>query len=168
MQQSSEKELGRAKNAILELFEKRLYVPKIYLDAHWADQKADVLAIDRDGIGDVHLVLLAQVSQYADNPAALPSLVEPVLVRLESLPAQYKYVGLVSRRAPIAGLSDEVVERSLAADGLGLVGFISVEIGYGEQPQTSLLLKPERFRARVADMADAYVQQHVPDWELRA
>jgi len=29
-------------------------------------------------------------------------------------------------------------------------------------------LKPERFRAKIAKLADDYIQQHEPDWQVRA
>jgi len=51
-------QMGRAKNAVLEFLENRLIVPKIYLDADWGGQNVEVLAIERDGVGDVHAVLL--------------------------------------------------------------------------------------------------------------
>ena len=47
---------GRAVNAVAEMLEKRLAVPKIYLEPSRHYIAADVLAVDRAGSGDVHAV----------------------------------------------------------------------------------------------------------------
>ena len=58
MAMNEERQLGRAKNAVLSFLERGLSVPKIYIDTTWAGRHVDVLAIGRDGVGDVHAVLL--------------------------------------------------------------------------------------------------------------
>jgi len=55
---NEQQQIGRAKNAIMFFLERNLIVPKIYVDADWGGHHVDILAIDRDGVGDVHAVLL--------------------------------------------------------------------------------------------------------------
>ena len=63
---NEERQLGRAKNAVLSFLEQRLSIPKIYIDATWDGHHVDVLAINRDGVGDVHAVLLF-ARKYFEN-----------------------------------------------------------------------------------------------------
>jgi hypothetical protein len=35
-------------------------------------------------------------------------------------------------------------------------------------PKVDIEVKPERFRASIGKVADEYVAQHEPDWEIRA
>jgi hypothetical protein len=55
---------GRGKNAVAQLFSKKLIVPKIYFDARWPNRMThvDVLAVDRSGAGDVHVVEIVTTS----------------------------------------------------------------------------------------------------------
>jgi hypothetical protein len=168
------RDLGRAKNAALELLEKRLFIPKIYIDATWSNQSVDVLGIDRDGAGDVHVVLLVSCPTLSigRGAEALEEVLNPTLDRITSIPAQYKYIGIVNDAERsgvlIPGIPHTTLDRSFAPDGIGKVGYISIELPYGREPRAEILMKPERFRARVADLADTYVASHSADWELRA
>src|ERR1700723_1836751 len=62
---SSEQEQGRAKNAVADLLSRQLIVPKVFFDAHWPSRKSrvDVLAVDRSGSGEVHVV---EVKRWRD------------------------------------------------------------------------------------------------------
>ena len=70
-------QLGRAKNAILAYLEKTLYVPKIYIDASWDGHTVGLLAIDRDGAGDVHVVTLFGVDHSRQLGDSLNASVPP-------------------------------------------------------------------------------------------
>jgi hypothetical protein len=59
---NEEQQLGRTKNAILAFLERRISIPKIYIDAIWDGHQVDVLAIDRDGVGDVHAAMDCSIS----------------------------------------------------------------------------------------------------------
>jgi len=170
------RQLGRAKNAVLAYFENRLSIPKIYIDAEWDGHRVDVLAINRDGVGDVHCVLLfaldtaGGVGEFASK---LSGFMNPMLDRLEKINAQYKYVGAVllgeNETSGLPGIPHEISERSFSPDGLGRVGFLSIHSPFADgNPQVEVLFKPERFRAKIAKLADEYVQQHEADWEIRA
>lgn len=168
-------QMGRAKNAILSLLERRLSVPKIYFDAEWADAHIAVLAIDRDGVGDVHVVLMFARSAFADplpDPDRTAKEIDALLDRLMSIPAQYKYIAAVDITEfgvlyPLE-ISEHIEDRSFSSDGLGRVGFLAVVAPRDQEPKASVVVKPERFRAVVGSLADEYIQHHTADWEIRA
>lgn len=158
-------QLGRAKNALLSFLEERLSIPKIYMDADWDGYRVALLAINRDGVGDVHVVLL--------TPASAPKASSKrVLEILEQIPAHFKYIAYVNGMPDAdfeAGrISSDVLDCALAPDGVAKVGFLAVDFGIDGEPRVQLLFKPERFRAKVAKLADDYIQHHEADWELRA
>ena len=166
--------LGRAKNVVLRFLEERLVVPKIYLDADWAGERVDVLAIDRDGGGDVHMVLLLLVDLPL-NPSGAPALsdvcTDLLLQRFDAVPAQYKYLAAVDdrrQRDAVTELAEPLSDRFFSPDGIGRVGLLQVSVPPLDEAGTRLLIKPERFRAKVAKLAEEYLQQHEADWEIRA
>ena len=169
------RQLGRAKNATMALLERRLSIPKIYIDAQWDGNAVDVLAIDRDGYGDVHVVLLFALRFDADDRMDVYELERSLgglIDRLEKIPAQYKYIGAVDlsvdRRSVLFGLPHSMVDRSFAPDGLGRIGFLTIDAPTNGDPEARIQFKPERFRAKIAKLADEYVQHHEADWEIRA
>lgn len=175
MTTSEERQLGRAKNAALSYLERRLSVPKIYIDAVWAETRVDVLAIDRDGVGDVHAILLFPMHLPNDTSAVpdyLTQAIDPLVRRFTAIPAQYKYVGAVdvSRQGDVVlpGVPPSILDKSFSPDGVGRVGFLSINFPPLEEPLVNVSFKPERFRASIAKLADLYVQQHEADWEIRA
>jgi hypothetical protein len=172
---NEEQQLGRAKNAILSFFEGRLSIPKIYLDAEWDGRRVDVLAINRDGVGDVHAVLLFLRNYFDDGQLDIVSQANAIssfLDQFSSIPAQYKYVAAVDadlhKRGAEFRVSSPLMERSFSPDGIGRVGFLTVEVPFGEEPKVRTEFSPERFRAKIAKLADEYVEQHTADWEIRA
>jgi len=175
MTTSEERQLGRAKNALLSFLERRLSIPKMYIDAVWDGEKVDVLAIDRDGVGDVYAVLLFPLVYF---PHGLPDIVheahaiENVIERFTSIPANYKYGAAVdmdsNRNATTFSVSDPLSERTFSPDGIGRIGFLTVGADQGEDSQVKVRVKAERFRAKIAKLADEYIQQHEADWEIRA
>ncbi len=167
--------MGRAKNAVLSFLEGKLSVPRIYLATSWAGHPVDVLAIDRDGVGDVHAVLLFgrkyPSGQSSDAPTDLDQL-EQSIQSLNHLPAQYKYVAAVDlesdRHWSPFKLSETTLDGLFAPDGLGRIGILKVDVPSNGDPEVRTEVKPERFRAKIAELADAYVQEHTADWEIRA
>ncbi len=166
-------QLGRAKNAVLSFFEQTLSIPKIYIDADWNGQNVDVLAINRDGVGDVYVALLTpfipptDMEMLHDHQESSLHLLE----QLENVSAQFKYIAYfnaVNYEGFRVGVSPHVLARSLAPDGIGRIGFMAVDFPPDGQPKATVLFAPERFRAKIAKLADEYVQQHEADWEIRA
>jgi hypothetical protein len=176
MTTNEQRQLGRAKNAILAFLERRISVPKIYIDAVWDGHSIDVLAIDRDGVGDVHAVLLFDRRYHADG--TLDHIPEDdeclrLIKEFEQIEAQYKYIGAVGKGNGLGlnakwKLLDRLLEASYAPDGIGRIGFLQIVIHGEEEPQVIVEIKPERFRAKISKLADDYIQQHEPDWQVRA
>ena len=172
---NKERQLGRAKNALMSFFEMRLSIPKIYIDATWEGTPVDVLAIDRDGVGDLHAVLLFP-REYSVHGALNATHdgreVEEKMKQFDHLPAHFKYIVAVDvssdQHSTRFGLSDKHIEESFAADGIGRIGFLKIEVPAEGDPRVIVEIKPERFRAKVAKLADEYIQQHEADWEIRA
>jgi len=172
---NEERQLGRAKNAVLSFLEQRLSIPKIYIDAEWASTHVDVLAINRDGVGDVHAVLLFALKLPSDDGTIVDYLtqaIEPLIERFHEIPAQYKYIAAVDVSAQgdivLPGIPHPTTDKSFSPDGVGRIGFLSINFPAGREPQVQVVFKPERFRAAIAKLANEYVQHHEADWEIRA
>ena len=175
MKTAEERQLGRAKNAALAYLERKLSIPKIYINAIWDGHDVDVLAIDRDGVGDVHVVLLFAINVSSDTAALFKDLtqaIEPLMDRFSIIPAQYKYIAAVNTNPngliALFGLPHPIAEKSFAPDGIGRIGFLTIDEAPDGELHAKIVFKPERFRAKIAKLADEYVEQHTADWEMRA
>lgn len=175
---SRTQQLGRAKNAMLDYFVKKLLVPKIYLDAQWNSVSVPVLAVDRAGVGDVHAVLFVErVNEFfaappaTDDVKALDDVLAESIQRIETLPCQFRYVGVFNSDPGVAFYkpSPFIVERTLAADGVGRIGLLMLNITEAESTVKVAIL-PERFRSSktIIELTDQYVAEHTADWEVRA
>jgi hypothetical protein len=175
MNEVQEQQLGRAMNAVQEFLVHKLLYPKVYLDADWNDNKVDVLAIDRAGVGDVHAVRLVPVEpigepdwQYLVTKAAI--LINDEIEPLCSLPAQYRYIALISFSAGMERFypAAELNRRLLANDGVGRVGILHVDLTE-DDPSVRVILKAERFRSskEIVELADRFISEHTPNWEFR-
>lgn len=163
---------GRAMNAVQEFLVHRLLFPKVYLGAEFNGKKVDVLAIDREGTGDVHAVYI--VYQGADVENALETVVAnavtpPTPARI--LP-HFLYAAVVND-GPSASKyvpSEQIIQRSFAEDGVGRMGILYVDLCEDDPKfQVRPLLKAERFRSskEIVELADRFVAEHTPNWELR-
>lgn len=168
-------QIGRAKNATLAFFEHKLYIPKIYLDADWNGHRLDVLAIDRDGSGEIHAVLLFAYRYFPSG--GLDDGYEweaerELLDRFSNIEANFKYIGVVDtggfQKVSRFNLVDSISDKSFSNDGVGRVGFLKIDVLDAEEPHVQMEIKPERFRAKIAKLADEFVQGHEADWEIRA
>lgn len=144
----------RAQDPVARCLIRRLVVPRVYFDADWpglADSTVDVLAIDRDGIGDTHLV---QVRQKAADALALI----PTLFRAR---APFRWIAF------LRGTEDAAITSSLASqkilfppDAAGRIGVIEIiEMAEGELG-ANVRIKPERFHTPVYDLAAKFVGTH--------
>ena len=174
MSKVQQRQLARAKNSLLTFFERKLSVPRIYLDAEWDGHHVDVLAIDRDGVGDVHIAR-TYARPYESNGLLAVGAEGPrigeIAAEMRSISAQYKYVVAVDvalgRRGPKFEPPAGLLDILYADDGLGRVGILQVDCYSEDIPEIHVSLQPERFRARVSELADLYVQKHQADWEIR-
>jgi hypothetical protein len=170
----SQRELGRAKNAVQSFFIRKLLVPKIYLDTDWDGWKVDVLGIDRAGVGDVHAVrLVSWEAGHTDNhgwSSFLERAVDSEVPNFAEFPGHFRYLAIVcsepNKRTWIP--STGIKNQSLAADGVGRLGILYVNIT-DEDSEVEVLLKAERFRSskKIVELADRFVAGHTPNWEVR-
>lgn len=157
---------GRGKNATAQLFSRKLIVPKIFFDAHWPSRTThvDVLAVDRSGAGDVHVV------EIVVNKRQLATTIR----NLAKIPAQYKYVAFFSlsdEQEMLFTPDSELDNRLYAHDGLGRIGTICLYQGEpGEALIAEIQLEPERFRvpSNLYEEIDRYLGKHTPDIAIRA
>jgi hypothetical protein len=169
-----QRRFGRAKNAMLDYLEQHLSIPEIYIDAEWNGHRVDVLAINRDGVGDVHAVLLFpnRCSGVATAFDELSKAILPIIEPLQHIPAQYQYIGSVDieprGQSLLSGLQSPLLDQLIPEDGFGRIGILEIDFSYNGEPRTTTVLKPERFRAKIAKLATEYVQVHEPDWEICA
>ena len=166
--------IGRAQNVLLIFFERRLSVPKIYLDAEWEGTIVDVLAIDRAGVGDVSVAVIRRPDQAHRE----------IVDNLRSIPAHFKYYietshSLTSGKLPATETGNIIAKyvelqktsddsEFFSEDGVGRIGQILIDFSAG-QPTARILIPPERFRSnqRIYDMADSFAASHTADFEVR-
>lgn len=153
---------GRLKNAAAQLLLKKLIVPKIFIEASWPDRhnRVDVLALDRAGAGDIHIV---EAKSSLDNAyLSLPHFI--------TLPAHYKYVALFQEVGTKA-LQYVIDESKLyMVDGIGRVGVIAIrEDVVDKSLHAEVVLTPERFRITPDKYAqvDRFLDSHAADLEIR-
>jgi hypothetical protein len=176
-----ERQLGQGKNAVMSYLERNLIVPKIYVDADWGGHQVDILAIDRDGVGAVHAVMAFLCTYKEDgilNTVEYAFALTSLANQLAEVPANYKYIAAIETRVRRLDLdavtlvemsAKSFLEKSFSPDGMGRIAILSIQpSGNGNEMKAALEIKAERFRAKIAKLADEYVQKHEADWEIRA
>ena len=145
---------NRAVNAVVQVMQKHLIVPKIFVEAAWPNRSSriDVLAVDRAGAGEIHVVEVLQ--DLSDE-------------RLESvfeIPAHYKYLGLLFTRN-----YRPRPERLYSADGFGRIGLITFRETATDDLQAVIELRPERFNldSSIFKQVDRFTARNQPTWEIR-
>jgi hypothetical protein len=167
-------DLGRAKNSAQDYLVRKLLFPKIYLDTDLDGVKIDVLGIDRGGAGDVHGVRLVPWEPgHRDNrgySSFLEKTVSAAIDEFNRFEGHFRYLTIVNsepnkmRWIP----SKAITNQSLASDGVGRVGLLYADMS-DKEATIEVLLKPERFRSskEIVELADRYVAEHTPNWEVR-
>src|ERR1700736_1246791 len=98
-QTQSQQYLGRAMNVLQDHLIRKLLFPKIYFDAEWNGVPVQVLAIDRAGSGDVHVIWMLYLHPgigIGDVSWLLRSKLPETVEDIKSLPSQFRYVAIVS------------------------------------------------------------------------
>ena len=170
----SEHYRGRAKNAVQDYLVHKLLYPKVYLDADLDGWKLDILAIDRTGVGDVHGVrLVLWEPGHLDNRGYSHRLEKAVLEAVQEFvgfPGHFRYLSVVCTETEKQQWipSKAVKDQSLAADGVGRVGILYLDITE-EEPSVKVLLKAERFRSskEIIELADRFVAENTANKEFR-
>jgi hypothetical protein len=178
---------GRAINAVAELLRRRLSVPNIYLEPPSSLIRADVLAVDRGGAGDLHAVEIKLTPDIdpaecqlwkSSNPKGRDQIewigrfrekLHGFHRQLMSMPAHYRYLAIPTECFDLVfgefwsfGLFPE--------DGIGRLGFISISDRGVESPTAALSAVPERFRvdpARLKTIETRLLAKSRPDIEVR-
>jgi len=162
--------LGRAKNAVQEYLTHKLLFPKVYLDANFNGKKIDVLAIDREGTGDVHAVTI--VDRGTDVEGALETVAANIGIPPAVVVPHFIYAAVVNNGPGASKYvpSDQILVKSVAEDGVGRMGILYVDLCEDDPRfQVRVILKAERFRSsrELVALADQFVAEHPANWEVR-
>lgn len=179
---------GRAINAVAELLRRTLSVPNIYLNPPASVIKADVLAVDRGGAGDLHAVEIelapivdplkgqrrkqskakefdAQSTGYLEYRETIAGIHR----RLMSMPAHYRYLAIPEDSYEVA--FNTLVQHGLfRADGIGRLGIIVIAEKTEGPPTARMDMAPERFRvdaAKLGVIESNLLAKSRPDIEVR-
>jgi hypothetical protein len=153
---SVEQQHSRVENAVAHFLSGVLIVPKIFFEARWPSRqnRVDVLAVDRAGAGEVHIVEVKVGN--GDITEALRAMLE--------IPAHFKYLALFQNGRKVPH------EKGLyAGNGMGRVGIIRVREDQTSNLQVEFLIRPERFRldSSYFRQIDKFTAAHAADIEIR-
>lgn len=147
----------RARDPVARCLIRRLVVPRIYFDASWpkdGSAQYDVLAIDRDGNGDAHVV---QIHKQASAALAQAT---PLL----GIGAPFRWIaflhGTEDEKTALALVSKE----SLYAKGsAGRVGVIEIVEMTGGDLGANIVVGAERFPGSFYELSTAFSGSHKAD-----
>ncbi|WP_437305097.1 hypothetical protein [Sorangium sp. So ce388] len=144
----------RAQNPVASCLIRQLIVPRIYIDADWpgmADGLVDVLAIDRDGKGDAHIVQIR--TKAADALAVVPALLKAR--------APFRWIAFLRGTEDEAAALALISQESLyPPDTAGRVGVIEVVKMAGDDLGANARIKAERFPTPTYDLAASFSASH--------
>lgn len=140
----------RAREPVASCLIRRLIVPRIYFEADWPGGRVDVLAIDRDGVGDAHVVELRR--NAADALIAIP--------RLLALKAPFRWIAYFMDTPGADKLSAEPSAVLYPPEGAGRIGCIEVVEMQGGDLGANIRIKAERFPEAVYDIATRFSGSH--------
>jgi hypothetical protein len=146
----------RARNAVAELLVKNLVVPKIFFEAPWTSKAVpDVLAIDRGGTGDVHIVEIK-----TGIPAA-----KSVLPQLLEVPANFRWIAVLTKlgERPYR-ISHDLLNPPQGPGRIGIIRVINTPDG---GLSADLEVSAERFPGPLYEKADRFKARHKADIEFR-
>jgi hypothetical protein len=180
---------GRALNAVADLLRRRLSVPNIYLEPPSSLVRADVLAVDRAGGGDLHAVEINIQSDlmpvederdHTSNPrdvderykawySKFAKRLESIHRQVMSMPVHFRYLALPAASFDLA--FGELTHFGLfPKDGIGRLGIITITERENESPFAELAVVPERFRMdslRLRAIETKLLDKSRPDIEVR-
>ena len=151
----------RARDAVSRCLIRSLAVPNVYFDVHWPTVRArriiDVLAIDRAGVGDVHVVEIKYAAR--DAFAAIPALLK--------VPAQFRWIAFyedtVGPQAIAAAMDKGVL---YSPSGMGRVGVIQVASVGEHDLAANIIIRAERFAGSLRERVKKFTKQHPADVEF--
>ena len=148
----------RGRDAVADLFERRLSLPEVYFEARWSgepEDAVDVIAIDRAGVGDVHVVEIEGSPE--PDVAAIRQLIAVSNAHFRWLAFFPK--GDVAAELP-AWRGDLFPD-----DEMGRVGLIGIERTANDDLAARILVKAERFRGPPRAARSAFRESNEPDLE---
>ena len=142
-----------AYDAVARVLFRTLTVPKIFFEAPWPENEhVDVLAIDRAGSGDLHVV---------EVKTRIDMVTTAVIRQLLRVPAHYRWIACGVIGANKHSIRD--LTAKLTKIGIGLIEVVSMKKG---EAGANVLLKPNRGesfdRTKIGDLLNA----RVPDIEF--
>lgn len=144
----------RALDPVARCLIRRLTVPRVYFEAPWRampGERVDVLAIDRDGVGDAHLVEVRRTA--ADALAQLP--------RLFEARAPFRWIAFWRGSETEEAARALVSQEPLYPEGTpGRVGVIEIVEMAGGDLGANVRLAAERFPDAVFDVATEFSGSH--------
>jgi hypothetical protein len=144
----------RAMDPIARCLIRRLTVPRIYFEAAWPGAlggRVDLLAIDRDGVGDAHVVGVKRFA--ADALATIPALLVA--------PAPFRWVAFLRGSENEAAAGALASQETLFVEGKpGRIGVIEVVEMAGDEIGANVRIAAERFPDTVYDVASAFSGSH--------
>jgi hypothetical protein len=141
----------RAREAVASCLIRRLTVPRIYFEAEWPGRAVDLLAIDRDGVGDAHLVEIRRAA--ADALSTVGSLLQAA--------APFRWIAFLQGTED-AGVSQALrsQEKLIVPGSPGRIGVIEIVEMAGDQLGANVRLAAERFPDAVYDVATQFSGSH--------
>jgi hypothetical protein len=152
----------RASEAVAECLVRQLMVPCVYFEAPWPteDSHVDVLAVDRAGSGDVHVVEVKRSLKDLRSAAR----------QVMHCPAQFRWLTVsadIWGKTVIASSSGKAPSLLYPPDGMGRIGVIRVVKTPKDGLRAEVLFKAERFKGNLYAQADKFVAGHRPDIDFR-
>jgi len=137
-----------ARDAVASCLIRRLTVPRIYFEAAWplAQTQVDVLAIDRDGVGDAHVV---EIRRAASDALALTT-------QLLKTAAPFRWIaflrGTEDKDTALALTAEKGLYVASAAGRIGIIDLVEMQSGLG----ANVRLAAQRFPDAVYDVATQF------------
>lgn len=148
----------RARDAVSQLLSQRLLLPMIFFEAAWEPTyRADVLAIDRTGAGDVHVIEI--------KTTLSSSALRLGVRRLFAAKANYLWLAVVHRLEDAIPLS--TISALANPKGMGRIGLIDVVANFSDTLTAKVIVEAERFSGSFYDRADRFVAKTKPDLQFR-
>jgi hypothetical protein len=148
----------RSRDPVAEFLIRQLVVPTICFEARWpgaGGHPVDVLAIDRAGSGDVHVVEIK------------PGVLDPKSAahQLMTVPAQYRW--LAGPKRAFALWPAKAPSFLYPHEGMGRIGVIEIVRTPDDSLVANIRFRAERFGGNLRKEVDAFLAAHRPDIEFR-
>lgn len=141
----------RAREAVARCLIRQLTVPKVYFDAKWppdGTHQVDVLAVDRAGTGDLHVVEV----KFSANVAFA------AIAELLPVPAQFRWIAFFRATADSQTELNLIGKQPLyPPNGMGRVGVIEVVQMANDDLGANVRIRAERFMGSFRTQVEQFV-----------